>query len=377
MSRGSTATSSGTHKALAPILAASKGVAYHSLAYSFDFKANIVSGEPAASFAINHGGPWGKWTCEHAAKKTSLALALRPANDVGTGRKVRYRLKLSCMTSEYNGMRYIHQTDYREGWDAAEEEGKLSICVKVKHREAAAEASDGRYEPRLEVLEVSGNPPDVRRFFPDAVEGGAELWTYSDFLSFCSPYMKTLLSSDFAEAVSVPAKRRKSEGKASTASSGSALPSTTEDPHDSDAEADDVYFAQKPHKLKQARHRSLPDELSSKRWQQQILTDLFASHRILREGGLTAASTPAELFDKTCILHEPWRRIVIEYIAQNWDKVKKTAEWQELEQQLEADEIPGSTPIMLPLMKAKGTWDAQCKSRGAGYFRGNQSGPAL
>ncbi|PRQ76166.1 hypothetical protein AAT19DRAFT_13188 [Rhodotorula toruloides] len=56
----------------------------------------------------------------------------------------------------------------------------------------------------MPALDLAATPQNIRLFFP---RHEADLWTDSSFLSRSSPYLKTLLSSDFAESVTVPSKR--------------------------------------------------------------------------------------------------------------------------------------------------------------------------
>uniref|UniRef100_A0A0K3CFX8 2,4-dienoyl-CoA reductase [(3E)-enoyl-CoA-producing] n=2 Tax=Rhodotorula toruloides TaxID=5286 RepID=A0A0K3CFX8_RHOTO len=229
--------------------------------------------------------------------------------------------------------------------------------------------------------------------------------------------MKTLLSSDFAESVSVPAKRPKTQKAVSLEA---AVPSTSDAYYDSDEETDEVFFSKNVHALSDeveheykeikvtktafSTYRAVlaylrtghiafapltskcgievvddEEETPSRRAQVELaagehpnrpylvspksvyrlahlldLQNLQASCiTILREGGLTETSAPVELFDETCMLHEPWRNVVVDYIARHWAGVKQTAAWKDVEKKLDADEIPGAMPIMMQLFKAR------------------------
>ncbi|BGP00252.1 hypothetical protein JCM10021v2_003933 [Rhodotorula toruloides] len=426
-------------KPATPTFILSRQTGFHSLTLSFDFNANIVSGAESARFSIQKGGGWGEWTCDYA--KTDLGLTftlLPPPNDFGH-ETLRYKLKFAYQP--------IHQSEEQEIW--ASDEKTFSITIKAARWEAAAAASKETYDPdslvryrlelemavgtpprprefrsatsaearvlldRLPKIEFSAASPDVRLFFPDAIK----LWTHSEFLSFCSPYMKTLLSSDFAESVSVPAKRPKTQKAVSLEA---AVPSTSDAYYDSDEETDEVFFSKNVHALSDeveheykeikvtktafSTYRAVlaylrtghiafapltskcgievvddEEETPSRRAQVELaagehpnrpylvspksvyrlahlldLQNLQASCiTILREGGLTETSAPVELFDETCMLHEPWRNVVVDYIARHWAGVKQTAAWKDVEKKLDADEIPGAMPIMMQLFKAR------------------------
>lgn len=261
----------------------------------------------------------------------------------------------------------------------------------------------------------------MRLFFPDAVKGGAELWTTAKFLSFCSPYIKTLLSSK------LPAKRSRSDKSAVSAAFVGAP--AAEDSYDSDDETDELFFEHHPHhheaveqeykeinitrtafstyravlaylrtgyitfaplasrcgaeateysqatptrrtqvESAAAENPDIPYLVSPKStYRLAHLLDLTNLQTLclmkLSQGGLTVNSAPAELFDETCVLFEPWRQVVVEYIAQHWAKVKETTAWKEIEQKLDADEIPGAMPIMLQLFKAREKYRASFRPR--------------
>lgn len=87
-------------------------------------------------------------------------------------------------------------------------------------------------------LDLLANPHDICLFFP---RHNGRLWTRSDVLAGLSPYFKTLLSSGFADSVTVPAKRARTESQApSVVSAGE------KDFDDSDDETDGVYFRRNP-----------------------------------------------------------------------------------------------------------------------------------
>ncbi|BGP71116.1 hypothetical protein NBRC10513v2_004481 [Rhodotorula toruloides] len=68
---------------------------------------------------------------------------------------------------------------------------------------------------------------------------------------------------------------------------------------------------------------------------------------------LTPDSAAHELFDEVSVLHEAWRRVVIEYVVANWDAVHATKGWKEVEKRIEEEEVPGAAKIMVQLSRAR------------------------
>ncbi|GAA5886144.1 hypothetical protein JCM6882_004279 [Rhodosporidiobolus microsporus] len=88
-------------------------------------------------------------------------------------------------------------------------------------------------------------PAQLRLFFPNLGNHGAELWVSSNVLSKAVPYFKDLLSSDFAEA----APRRSKRARQSGVELLPLPPHTDKDFDDSDDETDDFLYSNRPPKL--------------------------------------------------------------------------------------------------------------------------------
>uniref|UniRef100_A0A0K3CFU0 BY PROTMAP: gi/342320101/gb/EGU12044.1/ Proteophosphoglycan ppg4 [Rhodotorula glutinis ATCC 204091] n=1 Tax=Rhodotorula toruloides TaxID=5286 RepID=A0A0K3CFU0_RHOTO len=220
---------------------------------------------------------------------------------------------------------------------------------------------------RMPALDLAATPQNIRLFFP---RHEADLWTDSSFLSRSSPYLKTLLSSDFAESVTVPSKHF----------------------DDSDEEADELYFEAHP----PSQHER--DELQQPYKEIKITKTAFTTYRAvlayLRTGfiafaplsstfpadadaakptrasrieaavssdpslpypvspkstfrlahlleldelqhfclanfskQLTVDCAPYELFSDTSICYDAWRKVVLDFIVDNWDAVTSSASW--------------------------------------------------
>lgn len=257
-------------------------------------------------------------------------------------------------------------------------------------------------------LDLLANPHDICLFFP---RHNGRLWTRSDVLAGLSPYFKTLLSSGFADSITVPAKRARTESQAS-----SVVSATEKDFDDSDDETDGVYFRRNPAKkseedaviehkkvtitgtafstyravlayirtgyiafaplsstcpaagsskdtrkarvkLAAAAKPDMPYPVSPKStFRLAHLLELEDLQRLCLSNvqeTLTPDSAAHELFDEVSVLHEAWRRVVIEYVVANWDAVHATKGWKEVERRVEEEEVPGAAKIMVQLSRAR------------------------
>ncbi|KAJ8293423.1 40S ribosomal protein S22 [Rhodotorula toruloides] len=261
---------------------------------------------------------------------------------------------------------------------------------------------------RSPTLDLLANPHDICLFFP---RHNGRLWTRSDVLAGLSPYFKTLLSSGFADSITVPAKRARTESQAS-----SVVSATEKDFDDSDDETDGVYFRRNPAKkseedaviehkkvtitgtafstyravlayirtgyiafaplsstcpaagsskdtrkarvkLAAAAKPDMPYPVSPKStFRLAHLLELEDLQRLCLSNvqeTLTPDSAAHELFDEVSVLHEAWRRVVIEYVVANWDAVHATKGWKEVERRVEEEEVPGAAKIMVQLSRAR------------------------
>ncbi|BGP32913.1 hypothetical protein JCM10296v2_004698 [Rhodotorula toruloides] len=266
---------------------------------------------------------------------------------------------------------------------------------------------------KLDELDLSATPQNVRFFFP---QHAAELWAESTFLSRSSSYFKTLLSSDFAESVTVPSKRPRTRRSLTVAATPAGA--DAEDLDDSDEETDEVYFKAHP----PSQHER--DELQHPYKEIKITKTAFTTYRAvlayLRTGDiafaplsctcsadadaekparasrieaavssdptlpypvspkstfrlahlleldelqhlcfanlskqLTIDCAPYELFSDTSVCYDSWRKVVLDFIVDNCDAVTASKAWEEMTGKLERDEVPGAMPIVLELFKRK------------------------
>ncbi|EGU12040.1 hypothetical protein RTG_01922 [Rhodotorula toruloides ATCC 204091] len=266
---------------------------------------------------------------------------------------------------------------------------------------------------RMPDLDLSPSPHDVRLFFPTRE---ADLWTESSFLSQSSPYFKTLLSSEFTETVSVPAKRPRTRRNSSPASSPA--DADANDFEDSDDETDNLYFKAHPpfqHERDELQHPykevkitktafttyravlaylrtgyiafaplsctfsadvnadaptrasrieatvssdpSLPYPVSPKStFRLAHLLELEELHHLCLANlskQLTINGAPHELFSDTSVCYDSWRKVILDFVVDNCDAVTASKAWQEMEGKVERDEVQGAAPIMLELFKRK------------------------
>ncbi|BGP12389.1 hypothetical protein JCM10213_002006 [Rhodosporidiobolus nylandii] len=255
-------------------------------------------------------------------------------------------------------------------------------------------------------------PHDVRIFFPSIGTDGAELWASSALLSSASPYLKDLLSSDFAEAQPRRSKRARTGGAVEV----QAPEQAPKDFEDSDDETDRYLLATKPPSLssssetddlsylqitvtqaafstyhavlvylqtgfihfaplsssfassatstrrdflssKHAKNPSLPLPVSPK--SAYRLAHLLGV-RDLQRHCLTAISTSlkpemvaAELFGETASCYDAIRGALIDYAVENWLAVRNSAEWRKITRKMKGEEVPGATAILLEIMEAQ------------------------
>ncbi|KAK4334778.1 Proteophosphoglycan ppg4 [Rhodotorula toruloides] len=257
----------------------------------------------------------------------------------------------------------------------------------------------------MPALDLAATPQNIRLFFP---RHEADLWTDSSFLSRSSPYLKTLLSSDFAESVTNSSRFR----------DGGRRRRDSKDFDDSDEEADELYFEAHP----PSQHER--DELQQPYKEIKITKTAFTTYRAvlayLRTGfiafaplsstfpadadaakptrasrieaavssdpslpypvspkstfrlahlleldelqhfclanfskQLTVDCAPYELFSDTSICYDAWRKVVLDFIVDNWDAVTSSASWKTETAKVRRDEIQGAAPIMLELLELK------------------------
>ncbi|BGP12335.1 hypothetical protein JCM10213_003858 [Rhodosporidiobolus nylandii] len=265
-------------------------------------------------------------------------------------------------------------------------------------------------------LNLEQIPHDVRLFFPRTQADGAELWVKGDILSRSSPYLKDLLSSDFAEAQPRRSKRARTSGAVEAAPA----PTPAEkDFEDSDDETDEFLFSTKPPSLSSSSEvddisfpfrqitvtqtafstyhavlvyiqtgfvhftplsSSFPlsnpafstrrNFLSSKHDEDPSLplpvspTSAYRLAHLLQledlqkcaleavQKSLTVKGAAAELFRDTSIAYEDFRKVVLDYVKAKWTKVKESEGWKAKMAEIEAGELSQAAPVLLELWKA-------------------------
>ncbi|GAA5950286.1 hypothetical protein JCM10213_003867 [Rhodosporidiobolus nylandii] len=261
-------------------------------------------------------------------------------------------------------------------------------------------------------LNLEQLPHNVRLFFPYVHKDGAALWIKGDILSRSSPYLKDLLSSDFAEAQPRRSKRARTSGAAEVAP---APAQEEKDIEDSDDETDEFLFSKKPPSLSSSSEAddisfrqvtvtqtafstyhailvylqtgfihfaplssSFPlvhpafstrrDFLASKHDEDPSLPLLVSpsaayrlahllqladlQERCLNEvrASLTVQGAAAELFSDTSVAYEELRKVVLEFVKENWAKVRESEGWKDCEAKAERDEVPSS--LLLAVLRA-------------------------
>ncbi|BGP32904.1 hypothetical protein JCM10296v2_004689 [Rhodotorula toruloides] len=255
-------------------------------------------------------------------------------------------------------------------------------------------------------LELAPAPPNVRILFPNHE---ADLWTNSNLLGLASPYFETLLSSDFAESVTVPSKR--SRTRCSSTAAATPVDADAKDFDDSDDETDKLYYDAHPpsqHPYKEIKitmtafttyravlaylrtcyiafvplsswfsanvdaakptrasrieavtssDPSLPYPVSPKSaFRLAHLLELEDLQQLSLENlceQLTRDSACTELFSDTSVCYDAWQNVILDYVVKNCDNVTKSSAWTEMTKRLERDQVDGATPIMLELFKRK------------------------
>ncbi|BGP40886.1 hypothetical protein JCM10449v2_004851 [Rhodotorula kratochvilovae] len=293
---------------------------------------------------------------------------------------------------------------------------KAQLLVKKPLVRSTASAPETLVQ-RLRAVNLTPLPHDVRLFFPLVGAKGAELWTSSTLLSSSSPYLETLLESDFAESVSKRIKGEQDEAAESVALRETTT--TTKNYEDSDDESDALTSrtrAPRVHDPKsgpdfpfrqinivdtayttyravllylQTHHiafaplssvcapldpsapmtrlerlsssadldPSAPFPVSPKSAYRLAhlleLSDLEERCLHALRRSLTVASAPHELFDDASVCFPGWRGVVLKFVLRNWDAVTASESWRSLDERIERDEIRGAGPILREVMKAK------------------------
>lgn len=65
---------------------------------------------------------------------------------------------------------------------------------------------------------------------------------------------------------------------------------------------------------------------------------------------LTVEIAPVELVDDASVCFDEWRKVIIDYIFENWDNVEGSEAWKKMQGRIRRDEVPGAAPVMLELM---------------------------
>ncbi|BGP12366.1 hypothetical protein JCM10213_002030 [Rhodosporidiobolus nylandii] len=325
----------------------------------------------------------------------------------------------------YTGVEAIYRQDLADAATASN--GKYDpathrsyrIIFTLEHaypKDHAAEhafASQGLAR-RTAGLNLEQLPHNVRLFFPRAHEGGAELWVKGDILSRSSPYLKDVLSSDFAEAQPRRSKRARTSGAAEV----SPAPAQDEkDFEDSDDETDEFLFSKKPPSLSQSSEAddisfrqititqaafstyhavlvylqtgfihfaplssSFPlsnpafatrrDYLASKHNEDPSLhlpvspTSTYRLAHLLQledlqkraleevRKSLTVQGAAVELFSDTALAYDELRRLILDFVKEKLSQVKESKGWKEKMALIRAGELPQAAGIMVDVFEA-------------------------
>ncbi|BGP00317.1 hypothetical protein NBRC10513v2_004541 [Rhodotorula toruloides] len=270
---------------------------------------------------------------------------------------------------------------------------RLSMVIHSRGLETTPEAE--MLIKRMPELDLIATPHNIRLFFP---AHGADLWAESTLLSRSSPYFKMLLPSGFSESNTV-------------------CPCATCIFDDSDDETDELYFKKHPPRQDvrdepQCTHKEIkitetafttyravlaflrtgfiafaplsstllsssPADAPTRasRIEAVVSTDptlpypvspksTFRLAHLLELDNLqelclanlakqlTVDCAAVELFS-TSVRYDDWRKVVLDFVADNCDAVTASSAWAEVTEKVKRDEIRGSGPIMLELFERK------------------------
>ncbi|GJN91179.1 hypothetical protein Rhopal_004197-T1 [Rhodotorula paludigena] len=135
-----------------------------------------------------------------------------------------------------------------QGRFVAAKHRRYSLVVEMRQMSAVPLLVAADLKDRTPDTTRSPIPHDVRLFFPNAGSKGAEIWTTAHLLSLSSPYLKDLLSSDFAESVTLSSKKRQRRS-AAPEQDVKLQGQSSKDYHDSDDEVDDLFLDNFPRPL--------------------------------------------------------------------------------------------------------------------------------
>ncbi|GAA5991336.1 hypothetical protein JCM11641_004803 [Rhodosporidiobolus odoratus] len=256
-------------------------------------------------------------------------------------------------------------------------------------------------------------PHNVRLFFPRAHAPGAELWVKAELLSRSSSYFETLLASEVAETTLRRSKRARTTVSTVTIAPDSVEQDLEDSDDETDAflfsrsppqldqssEADDVSFCQititqtafctyeailmyiqtgfiqfaPPSSsfpliskfwksrddfftYKVEHDPSLPLPVSPKSTYRLAhllqLEDLQQKALDALKSSLVINAAAVELFGKTSIAHDDLRKVVLDFVKENWSAVRVTKSWKEIMQKVENDEIQGGGSVAVAVIRA-------------------------
>lgn len=70
------------------------------------------------------------------------------------------------------------------------------------------------------------------------------------------------------------------------------------------------------------------------------------------ETGLTTHGAAVEMISDASISYDEVRRLVLGYVARNWNEVRQTPAWQDVMERVKRDEIPGGGGIVVEVLQA-------------------------
>ncbi|KAL7342695.1 hypothetical protein BJY59DRAFT_633313, partial [Rhodotorula toruloides] len=283
---------------------------------------------------------------------------------------------------------------------------RLAMAIHSRGLEPTPEA--GMLIKRMPGLDLAATPHDVRLFFPKLE---IELWSESSILSRSSSYFKTLFASGFDENKMI------CSGVHSSISSAASPHVDAHAFEDSDSETDELFIKKHPIRQQSGgvrlAHKQVNITSTAFTTYRAVLAYLrtgyiafaplsstfpfersaFAPSRISEVTAavssnpslpypaspkstfrlahllelddlqklclanlakqLTVDCAAVELFSETSVCYDDWRKVVLDFVADNCDAVTASSAWAEVTDKVKRDEIRGSGPIMLELFERK------------------------
>ncbi|BGO92113.1 hypothetical protein NBRC10512v2_004377 [Rhodotorula toruloides] len=361
----------------------------HKYSFTCDLELDVTDPALSATFELPDVPIRGDWSCTVERVEQDLHLSIlhsslpSGAYGLGSGRmqvsavleKEEYSLGSFSWGTEWMPSRYTDDMNLAfAGWRSTIAAVELEPATSGstydpgKHRHNASCVNSNLEQ--LFPLELSPISRDVRFLFPHAPSGGAELWADADFLAHASPFFSSLLSSGVPQEYPMKLSNDTSlqykqiqitETSFSTYRAVLAYLRTDSiefAPLSSDCKplSTDAKHTRR-HYLAVSLDAKLPTLVSPKStYRLAHLLELGALQKIcinrLRHV-LRPENAPIELFSSVSQLYDDWRKVILDYILDNWDAVMKTDSWKKKKGEIDSRKLPESAPILLELFEAK------------------------